>query len=235
MRVGIIPARGGSKRIPRKNLKEFFGKPIIAWSIDTAIKSKCFDRIIVSTDDIDIANVAKKYGAEAPFIRPEDLANDHAGVTEVVTHAIKWLKQNVGVPSEVCCILATAPFLKPVDIKKGLEKLSAESYDFVFTATRYAFPIQRAIRITNTGRVEMFQPQYFKTRSQDLEESFHDAGQFYWGKTNAWLSDTPIFKSNSAALILPRDRVQDIDTIEDWTRAELMFEIIKKQDQNRRG
>lgn len=228
MKVAIIPARGGSKRIPRKNIKDFFGKPMIAWSIEAALKSNCFDRVIVSTDDREIAEIAKKYGAEVPFIRTAELSDDHAGTTPVIKQAIQWLTDNLQAPHLVCCIYATAPFVSAYDIQRGLDQLEQNNASYAFTVTSYAFPIQRAIRITEDNNVEMFLPEHFQTRSQDLEEAYHDAGQFYWGKVDAWMSEKVIFGSESTPVILPRYRVQDIDTLEDWDRAEWLFKAMQR-------
>lgn len=228
MNVAIIPARGGSKRIPRKNIKEFCGKPMIAWSIDAALQSGCFSRVIVSTDDAEIAEVAKQAGADVPFMRPASLSDDHTGTTAVVRHAIEWLAEHEKKPDRVCCIYATAPFIIPEDIQRGLELLTTTGSSYAFSVTSYPFPIQRAIRITQQNRVEMFQPEQFNTRSQDLEEAYHDAGQFYWGTTDAWLAEKIIFGLDSVPVLLPRHRVQDIDTMEDWQRAELMFKALRE-------
>jgi N-acylneuraminate cytidylyltransferase len=228
MNIAIIPARGGSKRIPRKNINDFCGKPMIAWSIEAALKSHCFDRVIVSTDDQEIAEVAQKYGAEVPFIRPSELANDFAGTIPVVKHATEWLIQHQQKPSLVCCLYATAPFVTTEDLQRGLKQQQQTNADYTFTVTSYPFPIQRAIKITPQNSVEMFSPEYFNTRSQDLEEAYHDAGQFYWGKADAWLEEKIIFSPESTPLVLPRHRVQDIDTPEDWIRAEMMFQVLKK-------
>ena len=230
MNICVIPARGGSKRIPRKNIREFCGKPMIAWSIGAAQASGCFDQIIVSTDDAEIAEVARHWGAEVPFRRPVELADDFAGTTPVVAHAVKWL-QDIGQQIEaVCCLYATAPFVQPSDIKSGLVLLKQTASDrFVFTATGYASPIQRAVRIDPTsGEAHMWQPEYFSKRSQDLEPSFHDAGQLYWGRAQAWLQANNLFEG-SKALILPRWRVQDIDTQEDWINAELMLKALSER------
>lgn len=226
MRLAVIPARGGSKRIPRKNIRPFGGLPMIAWSIRAAVDSGCFDRIIVSTDDVEIAAVAKEYGAEAPFLRPEALSDDHTGTTPVVAHAVQWQQAHGVSASTVCCLYATAPFVRAHDLQRGLATLEESGADFAFSITSYAFPIQRAIRITDAGRVQMFQPNHFQTRSQDLEEAWHDAGQFYWGKAAAWLANKPLLGPDSAPVILPRYRVQDIDTPEDWARAELMLKAL---------
>ena len=230
MRIAIIPARGGSKRIPKKNIKEFCGKPMIAWPIEAANSSGCFDRIIVSTDNEEIASVAEKYGAEVPFIRPANLSDDHTTVAPVIDHAIKLLSQNGCDIDEVCCIYATAPFIKPSDIKIGLHKLQNLECDFSFSVCSYQFPIQRAFNILGEVGVSMHNPNDFNTRSQDLEEAYHDAAQFYWGYPRSWGKDVKMFSDRSAPVILPRYRVQDIDTIEDWTRAELLFESINKSN-----
>jgi len=226
MRLCVIPARGGSKRIPRKNIKDFCGKPMIAWSIEAAIKSQCFNRIVVSTDDVEIASVAKRYGAEIPFIRPTELADDYTGTTAVIAHAIGWHHSHGEIAENVCCLYATAPFVLAADLQNGLDILERSGADYAFSVTSYAFPIQRAIRITDNQRVQMFQPEHFNTRSQDLEEAWHDAGQFYWGKANAWLAHKPIFNKDTAPVLIPRHRVQDIDTVEDWERAQLMYRLI---------
>ena len=223
MRLAVIPARGGSKRIPRKNIKDFGGQPMISWSIAVAQQSARFDRIFVSTDDPEIAQVARACGAEVPFMRPPELSDDHTGTTPVIAHAIAW-QNALGEPvSEACCIYATAPFVQPQYLQRGLQVLQDSGADYAFSVTSYAFPIQRAIRISSDQRIEMFQPEHFNTRSQDLEEAWHDAGQFYWGKASAWLALQPLFGSGAAPVPLPRHRVQDIDTPEDWARAEWMF------------
>lgn len=227
MRLAVIPARGGSKRIPRKNIKPFAGKPMIAWSIEAAIQSGCFDRIVVSTDDAEIADVARKCGAEVPFERPVELSDDYTGTIPVIAHATNWQAQNGEPASEVCCIYATAPFVQASDLQRGLQVLQDSGADYAFSVTSYAFPIQRAIRITQASRVEMFNAEHFNTRSQDLEVAFHDAGQFYWGRSSAWLQKQMIFSPAAAPVVLPRHRVQDIDTLEDWVRAEWMFKALQ--------
>jgi N-acylneuraminate cytidylyltransferase len=227
VRLCVIPARGGSKRIPRKNIRPFCGKPIIAWSIEAAWTSGCFDTIIVSTDDEEIAEVARIQGASVPFLRPADLSDDHTGTIPVVRHAIEWHIARGHRPEAVCCIYSTAPFVTADDLKRGLQTLRSTSAAYSFSVTSYASPIQRAMRLTPHGRVEMFAPEHFNTRSQDLGEAFHDAGQFYWGRTDAWLDEIPFFSPQSVPVMLPRHRVQDIDTLEDWTRAECMFKALQ--------
>lgn len=229
MKLAIIPARGGSKRIPRKNIKPFCGKPMIAWSIEAAQESGCFDRVIVSTDDAEIAEVARQYGAEVPFMRPLELSDDHTGTIPVIRHAIETINSQGRAVEQACCLYATAPFIRAEDLRRGLELLQGSGGDYAFSVTSYAFPIQRAIRLTPEGRVEMFNPEHFSTRSQDLEEAYHDAGQFYWGRAEAWLQGQMIFSPASLPVMLPRHRVQDIDTPEDWVRAEWMFKAMQVQ------
>jgi N-acylneuraminate cytidylyltransferase len=228
MKLAVIPARGGSKRIPRKNIKMFCGKPMIAWSIQAALESGCFDQVIVSTDDAEIAAVALQHGAQVPFTRPANLSDDHTGTTAVIAHAINWFVAQGQQPDKVCCLYATAPFVSAESLRQGLTVLTDTCADYAFSVTSYAFPIQRAIRITDTNRVEMFNPEHFATRSQDLEEVYHDAGQFYWGQAEAWLNNKLIFSPSSAPIKLPRHRVQDIDTPEDWLRAEWLFKALQE-------
>ncbi len=228
MNICVIPARGGSKRIPRKNIKEFNGKPIIAYSIEAALKSNCFDQVIVSTDDVEIVEVAKKYGAQVPFIRPTELSNDYAGTIPVIKHAIEWLEENNNSIESVCCLYATAPFIQPQTISRAFQRLQESKTDYCFSATSFTFPIQRALRITQDDKVDMFYPEYFNVRSQDLEEAYHDAGQFYWGKAQAFKDELPIFSEVATSYILPRYLVQDIDTKEDWIRAEAMYKTLQE-------
>ena len=223
----IIPARGGSKRIPRKNIRDFCGKPMIAWSIEAAKASGCFDRVVVSTDDEEIAQVAQEWGAEVPFMRPAELANDYAATRPVVNHAIGEITRLFGAPDAVCCLYPTAPFVTIEDLRRGLEMLEEGKADFVFTAATFAYPIQRAFRRTEKGSLERIYPEHRNTRSQDLEETFHDAGQFYWGRTDAFLAEIDTVSEKSRVLLLPRYRVHDIDTEEDWQRAELIFQALK--------
>jgi pseudaminic acid cytidylyltransferase len=228
MIVAIIPARGGSKRIPRKNIREFAGKPMIAWSIEAAREACCFDKIVVSTDDEEIASVAKMQGAEVPFLRPDNLSDDFTGTVPVISHAVNWLNTHMEKVAYACCIYATAPFVRPEDLREGLRVLEEEQCDYAFSVTSFPFPIQRAIRITEQGCTQMFNPEMFNIRSQDLEEAWHDAGQFYWGTAEAWLSEKIIFSESSHPVKLPMHRVQDIDTPEDWERAEYLFEVVTR-------
>lgn len=221
--IAIIPARGGSKRIPRKNIREFCGKPMIAWTIKAAKATGLFAHIIVSTDDDEIAAIAQAWGAEVPFRRPAELADDHTATRPVVIHAIEQAERIYGPVEHVCWLYPAAPFIDPADIRAGYEAMIAADSDFAFSVTSFPSAIQRALRIAPTGRVEMFNPEFRKTRTQDLEPAYHDAAQFYWGKAAAVKQDIPTFAGNAVPVILPRDRVQDIDTPEDWLVAERMF------------
>ena len=225
MKLAVIPARGGSKRIPRKNIKLFLGKPIIAYSIEACLGSKLFDCVVVSTDDAGIAAVARDFGAEVPFTRPAALANDHEGTAAVVKHTLQWFAQN-GRPADLCCcVYATAPFVRPADLAAGHGLLQSTGKDYAFSVTRFDFPVQRALYNAEDGLRPLY-PEYATTRSQDLPEAFHDAGQFYWGKADAFLKDVPLFSPASVPVELPHYRVQDIDTPEDWTRAEAMYQVL---------
>ncbi|MFM8275846.1 MAG: pseudaminic acid cytidylyltransferase [Cyanobium sp.] len=226
----VIPARGGSKRIPRKNIRDFGGKPMIAWSIEAANASGCFDQVIASTDDLEIADVARQWAAEVPFMRPAELADDFASTIQVVAHAVQWYQDRDQELTAVCCLYATAPFVEPADIRQGLALLDQVSADrFVFTATDYPSPIQRALHLDlDSGMAHMWNPEQFSKRSQDLENAYHDAGQFYWGRPQAWLKSSNLFEG-SRPLLLPRWRVHDIDTADDWKHAELMRQTFSQE------
>jgi len=228
MKLCVIPARGGSKRIPRKNIKEFLGKPIIGYSIQAARQSGCFDKVIVSTDDAEIAKVAKHFGAEVPFIRPEELANDFAGTIPVIKHATEWFEEQGVKVDYVCCLYATAPFVTPQKLQAAYEQLITSQADFCFTVTAYPSPIQRAIKITESNRIEMFNPHMFNTRSQDLEEAYHDAGQFYWGTAKAFKQQQRFYSEDASPYILPSYLVQDLDNLDDWIRAEMMYHVLQQ-------
>ena len=222
--VAVVPARGGSKRIPRKNVRPFRGRPMIAWSIEAAQASGCFERIIVSTDDDEIERIAVSGGAEAPFRRAAALADDQTGAQAVIADAIERLK----LPSDaiVCCLYATAPFLRPADLRRGLALLRSSGAGFALAVTTFPFPIQRALRVDAGDRLGMFQPEHQATRSQDLVEAWHDAGQFCFGRAHAWTDGIAVFSPETVAVPIPRHRVQDIDTEEDWRRAEMMFDAL---------
>lgn len=221
--IAVIPARGGSKRIPRKNIKVFCGRPIIAYSIQAAQDSGLFDRIIVSTDDQEIAEVSRHYGAEIPFMRPSELSDDYTGTIEVISHASKWLKEKDSNIRAICCIYPSAPFIGIEDLIQGLRILESGGWNYVLPVTEYASSIFRAFKELSTGGLEMFFPEMFYKRSQDLPEALYDAGQFYWGLLEAWTAGKRIFDQTSCPLRIPRWRVQDIDSLDDWNRAELIY------------
>jgi pseudaminic acid cytidylyltransferase len=223
VKIAVIPARGGSKRIPRKNIRMFCGKPIIAYSIAAAQQTGLFDQIVVSTDDEEIASIARELGATTPFIRPKEIADDFTGTNAVVKHALGWFNEHTSNVTHACCLYATAPLMQAGFITEGYQALIRSDAAFAFSVTSYAFPIQRAVRITPDGRVDAILPEHRMTRSQDLEHAYHDAGQFYWGTVRAFLEDMPLFAPHSIGVILPRHLVQDIDTVEDWDQAELMY------------
>lgn len=226
--VAIIPARGGSKRIPRKNIRAFAGRPMIAHSIAAALDSALFEQVLVSTDDEEIAEVARAHGAVTPFVRPRKLADDHSGTNAVVRHALQWLASAQQPASLACCIYATAPFVEAADLREGHRVLLSSGKAFAFSVTSFEFPVQRALRRHPGGEIEALYPQYADTRSQDLEHAWHDAGQFYWGRADAFLDDVPLYSTHAIGVPIPRYRVQDIDTPEDWRRAELMFQTLQR-------
>jgi N-acylneuraminate cytidylyltransferase len=234
-RLAVIPARGGSKRIPRKNIRDFCGKPMIAWSIEAARNSGLFDRIIVSTEDPEIAAVALKWGAEVPFMRPAELAGDFTGTTEVICDATERALQHGWPIDAVCCIYATAPLMQAEDLERGLLSLRSGEWHYAFSATDFAASIFRAMRRTPHGGVQMVFPEYFSARSQDLPVALHDAAQFYWGTTNAWLGKAQIFSERSIPVVIPRARVQDIDTESDWAAAESLFKSRMENADDRRS
>lgn len=224
MNIAIIPARGGSKRIPRKNIKEFCGKPLIAYSIETALNSKLFEKVLVSTDSEEIAAIAKQYGAEVQ-IRPVRLADDFTNSGEVVEYVVQTLEKQGEVYEYICTIYATAPFLQERYLQDGFVKLQNSDANNAFSVASMPFPIQRTFKITKDGRCEMFDKSNFYKRSQDLEEAYQDAGQFYWSKRNSKSEDI-FFGKDSIPIVLPRHLVQDIDTMEDFTRAEIMYKVL---------
>jgi|SaaInlV_100m_DNA_6_1039743.scaffolds.fasta_scaffold09339_2 pseudaminic acid cytidylyltransferase len=228
--IAIIPARGGSKRIPKKNIKDFFGKPLIAYSIEVAIASNLFEKVIVTTDDENIAKIAREYGAEVPFIRPSKLSDDFTGTVDVVNHAVEYLESCGESYEYICTIYATAPFLQSKYLVEGYEKIQESTAINAFSSTSMPFPIQRTFKLNEDGRCEMFTPEHYMTRSQDLEEAYQDAGQFYWTNRirQKETSNSIVFSDISIPIILPRHLVQDIDTYEDWVRAEYMYEALKK-------
>jgi N-acylneuraminate cytidylyltransferase len=229
VKIAVIPARGGSKRIVGKNIREFCGQPVIKYSIDTAVKCGLFDHVVVSTDSEEIAAVATRCGASVPFIRPADLSGDMTPTVPVVAHAIGWVHQNLGATDFACCVYATAPFVESIDLSGAMEVLTEDPLcEFVFPVTTFPFPIFRGVTVQE-GRVEMIWPEHELTRSQDLPEACHDAGQFYWGRTEAWMRAKGVYSSRCRAYRIPRWRVQDLDTPEDWVVAERMFAALGSQ------
>jgi N-acylneuraminate cytidylyltransferase len=228
--VAVIPARGGSKRIPRKNIRPFAGKPIIAYSIAAARDCGLFDRIIVSTDDDEIAAVAREWGAETPFIRPVELSDDHTGTDAVVAHALRWLADHGVSTRAACCIYATAPFIAADDLRRGYGLLSQKEKQFAFSVCSCAIPVEHALRLPAEGGVVALHPDLVEARSQDLETAYQDAGQFYWGRATAFLNRLSPYGAHTEPVVLPRWRVHDIDTPEDWEHAELMFAVLAARD-----
>ena len=228
--IAIIPARGGSKRIPKKNIKDFFGKPLIVYSIEAALKSNLFEKVIVTTDDGEIAAIAKQYGAEVPFLRPKELSDDFTGTADVVNHTVDYFENLDEHYEYICTIYATAPFLQVKYLIEGYELLQKSDVVNAFSSTSMPFPIQRTFKLDTNGRCKMFMPEHYMTRSQDLEEAYQDAGQFYWTNRVRQLEsdNTVVFSDISIPVILPRYLVQDIDTLEDWQRAEYMYEAIQR-------
>jgi len=225
--VAIIPARGGSKRIPQKNVKSFCGQPIIKYPIAVLLEAGIFERVIVSTDDPKIADIAIQSGAEVPFVRPPELSDDFTGTTAVVAHAVEWIIDHGQRPDYVCCVYPASPFLTAEHLRQGLALVQSGRRVAVAT-TSFPYPIQRAFRLLKEGGVEPFYPEYIPCRSQDLEQAYHDAGQFYWWDTAALFEGVSGFSKDAAPVLLPRYLVQDIDDEEDWARAELMYRVLRE-------
>ena len=222
MKIAIIPARGGSKRIPRKNIKSFCGKPMIEFAIEAAQKSELFNHVVVSTDDEEIANIARRCGAETPFIRPIELADDKTPTVPVVAHAIKACLDNEWIVEYACCIYPCVPLLQPNDLIDAFNLLLKMDANFVYPVTEYAHPIQRAMSKLPSGQMQFINPEYELTRTQDLERSYHDSGQFYWGKASAWLQHKKMH-TDGFGMPIPNWRVVDIDSMDDWKRAENIY------------
>jgi pseudaminic acid cytidylyltransferase len=223
----IIPARGGSKRIPRKNIKTFLGKPIIAYSIEAALQSQLFDEVMVSTDDSEIADIAKKYGASVPFMRSKHNANDFATTYDVIeevldNYAINYNRQF----KYACCIYPTAPFVTAVNLKKAFDLLVNKGFDIVFPVMRFSFPIQRALTKSETGLTQFFNKEYQNSRSQDLEVAYHDAGQYYWFNIEKCLAVNTLITDNCGSIEIKETEGQDIDNEIDWKLAELKYELL---------
>lgn len=231
--VGIIPARGGSKRIPRKNIRDFHGQPLISRTIRTLLDSAIFDDVVVSTDDDEIAEVSQGAGASVPFRRPAELADDMSGTGAVVRHAIGMIEQSRDAQGEasvdhVCLVYPGAVFVTPGDLVESFDTLTSNEVQYVYSATSFASSIDRAVVLDERGLATMRHPEHLLTRSQDLTEAFHDVGQFYWGRIDAWKQGVAVLTGRSMLHLLPRWRVQDIDTPEDWERAEVLYEVLQR-------
>ena len=227
MNVAIVPARGGSKRIPDKNIRPFAGRPMLSWPIATALESGLFDRVIVSTDSPEVAAAARLAGAETPFVRPPELSDDHCGTLEVMTHALRWVETAGVDAAAVCCLYATAVFVTAADLRAALAVLSEGSWDYVFAASRYPQPVQRAFSRSEDGAAALLFPEHRLTRTQDLPPVYQDVGQFYWGRADAWAEGRPIFGARTTFVELASGRCQDIDTPEDWASAEKLFAEVR--------
>ncbi len=222
--IAIIPARGGSKRIPRKNIKPFMGKPIIAYSIEAALQCGLFDEVMVSTDDEEIAEVAKKYGAKVPFMRSAETANDYATMENVIEEVLQNYQKEGKIFESFCCILSTAPFLSKKSLQESFRIFTTDAYDSLMPVLAFSYPIQRALKSENS-RLIMREPEHIHTRSQDLEPMYHDAGLYYWMKIDRFLEVKEIFCANTGMIVLSESEVQDIDTEEDWKMAEMKYRL----------
>lgn len=225
--IAIIPARGGSKRIPRKNIKDFLGKPIIAYSIEAVLNSNIFDEVMVSTDDVEIAEIAKKYGAKVPFFRSPKLSNDMAMTSPVLVEVLNEYKKLGQEFEYCCCIYPCAPFINPQKIKEGFEIMLNKKANSAVPVVKFSYPIQRALRIQGR-KLSMVFPENLEVRSQDLEPTYHDIGQYYWFKIESFLKEPVLFSKNTVAIITPESEVQDIDTLEDWKIAEMKYKFLNK-------
>ena len=221
--LAIITARGGSKRIPRKNIRNFLGKPIIAYSIEASLKSGVFDEVMVSTDDDEIAEISLDFGAKVPFKRSAETSNDTATTTDVIIEVLEEYKKLGFNFDYACCLYPTAPFVRPESLKEGLEAMLRDGSEAAVPVVKYSYPIPRALEVSDNGRLEMVWPENSRTRSQDLKPRYHDAGQFYWFKTSAINKSMELLKMKASPIIVPESQVQDIDTEEDWILAELKY------------
>ncbi|MCF6349950.1 MAG: pseudaminic acid cytidylyltransferase [Flavobacteriaceae bacterium] len=227
-RLCIIPARGGSKRIPKKNIKYFLGKPIIAYSIETAIKSNLFDEVMVSTDDKNIAEIAKKYGAKVPFLRSKKNADDFATTIDVINEVLKQYKTKNKTFDIACCIYPTAPFVTKTILEEGLIQLTKNNFDTVFPVMAFSYSIQRALKLNTNNKMTLFEPKHLNSRSQDLEKAYHDAGQFYWFNTSI-INKGKLWTNNTGVVIINETEAQDIDTLEDWKLAEIKYKLLHEK------
>jgi len=225
----IIPARGGSKRIQKKNIKNFLGKPIIAYAIEAALKSSLFDEVMVSTDDKSIAKIAEEYGAKVPFLRSDKNANDYATTVDVINEVLTQYKSEDKEFKQACCIYPTAVFVTDKLLNTAFEMLNGNNFDTVFPVLEFSFPIQRAVKKDATNKITLFQPEHLNSRSQDLEKAYHDAGQFYWFKTAVLQEKGKLWTDNTGVIVIKESEGQDIDTLEDWKLAEIKYKLLNEK------
>lgn len=223
--IAIIPARGGSKRISRKNVRNLGGKPAIAYPIELAIRSKIFERVIVSTDDPEIADISRKFGAEVPFIRSPELSDDFAITIDVISDAVMQLRESGLVFEYVCCLYPVTPLLKQHRVLESLAILQQGDWDYVFPAIEFSSPIERGFKKSKSGLIEFRFPEFANSRTQDIPRTFHDSGQFYFGKAEAWLSKKPVLNGNSTFIELDKNETLDIDDLEDWALVEHLVNL----------
>lgn len=228
-RLAIIPARGGSKRLPGKNIRDFAGKPMLAWSIEAALKSGLFDTVMVSTDSEEIAKVARAAGAVVPFMRSPETSDDHSILMEVMAEVVGRYEAQGEVYERICCILATAPLLQADSLIRAYDLMQDEGFDTVFPVVAFDYPIQRALRRDPDGRTAMIQPEHYTSRSQDLEPAYHDAALFFWIRREACLAKQSAFAGKAGSFIIDAMQAQDIDTPMDWRLAELKMQLAKSQ------
>jgi N-acylneuraminate cytidylyltransferase len=228
--LAVIPARAGSKRIPRKNVREFCGKPMLAHSLQAALGSGVFSEVIVSTDDMLTADVAREHGAKVPFLRPKELSDEHTHIACVLRHALSWYEAMEQFYEFACVVYATAPLLHPRYLQDGHRLLREGDANGAVSVTSFSFPPQRALKRTEDGKLSFVWPEYVYTRSQDLDDACHDAGQFFFVRVRPFLENGDLWALSPLGIDIPRHRVQDIDTEEDWARAELLYRILQHED-----
>lgn len=227
--IAIIPARGGSKRIPRKNIKDFLGKPIIAYSIEAALQSGIFDEVMVSTDDEEIAEISRRYGASVPFLRSAETSNDYATTADVIDEVINWYDKNGRNFDVVCCLYATAPFVTSEKLCQAAKLIERGDWDSAFTCVEFSYPVLRSLIINPDGRIVMKWPECKKSRSQDLQKFYHDAGQFYFATIEAFRKVKGFWGENTTPIVVSELEVQDLDTLTDWTLAEMKYKLLDRQ------
>ena len=225
MNIAVVPARGGSKRIPRKNIKLFNGLPVIAHAINTARNSGLFEDVFVTTDDSEIADIATSFGAKVPWIRGKELSNDFATTLQVMQDAVTRIQSDLKSLQNVCCIYPVTPLLQRAFLEEALNKLEDNGWDYVISATKVKTPPERLFTVDQNSQIRMYFPKHEASRTQDVSPAFQDAGQFYWGKTSSWVAGLPLFTSKSTFIELPQETFVDVDTIDDWKYAEILFSI----------